>query len=889
MTEADLHAPLRENVRLLGDMLGQTLREQQGEALFALVERIRQVAVEARSSGAVDMRRLSELLTPLDEQQLLDVARAFSQFLNLANLAEQQHRVRLRRRRQGYDADIGSTESLRQVIQRLLDSGLSAETVRTTLSTLSVELVLTAHPTEVSRRTLIRKYDQMAEWLAALDRTDLGEDERGRCREGLRRSILSAWCTDEIRRERPTPVDEAKWGFATLEQSLWQALPVFLRELDDAASELLGGPLPAAVAPIRIASWMGGDRDGNPNVTASVTREVLRLARWMAADLYIRDVEELLADFAMHEASDELLAHTGPSAEPYRIVLRGLRERLRHTRAHMESLVNGAEPPGGDIIRCREDLLAPLMLIDRSLRACNMAALADGALRDTVRRAHAFGVTLLRLDIRQESSRHSAVLDAVTRYLGLGCYLDWSEAERQRFLLAELDSRRPLIDARFYRSEECTDEVREVLDTCAVIASESAEALGAYVISMATSPSDILAVMLLQRMMGVSSPMRVVPLFETLSDLQGAGATLRALLAVDSYREAVGDGQEIMIGYSDSAKDAGFLAAAWAQYRAQEELTALFAEHGIALTLFHGRGGSISRGGSPTRTALLSQPPGSVAGRIRVTEQGEVIRFKYGMPQIAIHNMEQYVAATLEATLLPPVAPGEDWRAEMAALTGQAVAAYREVVRDTPALVDYLRTVTPEQELTRLALGSRPARRKRAGGLASLRAIPWVFAWTQIRLMLPAWLGTGVALNSALADPQRRQVLDAMQRDWPFFQGMLDMLEMVLAKADVAVASYYEERLTRDRTLRELGAELRERLQGTVSALQGVSGRRDLLANNPVMRWSVQVRNPYTDPLHLLQAELMGRLRDTHEPDPRLESALMVTITGIAAGLRNTG
>lgn len=889
MSDTDLHAPLRENVRLLGDMLGQTLREQQGEALFALVERIRQVAVDARAGGAVDMRRLGQLLAPLDEQQLLDVARAFSQFLNLANLAEQQHRVRLRRRRRGYDADSGSTENLREVIQRLLASGLSVETVRETLTSLSVELVLTAHPTEVSRRTLIRKYDQMAEWLAALERTDLGEDEQARCRERLRRSILSAWCTDEIRRERPTPVDEAKWGFATLEQSLWQALPAFLRELDEAASDLLGGPLPVAVAPIRVASWMGGDRDGNPNVTAEVTREVLRLARWMAADLYIRDVEELLADFAMHEASDELLAVTGPSAEPYRVVLRSLRETLRNTRAHMEALINGHEPPPGPVLTGREALLAPLMLIDRSLRACNMAALADGALRDTLRRAHAFGITLLRLDIRQESSRHSAVLDAITRYLGLGAYNDWPEDKRQRFLLDELASRRPLIDSRFYGSEECTDDVREVLDTCAVIASESSEALGAYVISMATSPSDILAVMLLQRIMGVATPMRVVPLFETLSDLQGAADTLRALLAVDSYRAAVQQGQEVMIGYSDSAKDAGFLAAAWAQYRAQEQLTALFAEYGIPLTLFHGRGGSVSRGGSPTRAALLSQPPGSVAGRIRVTEQGEVIRFKYGLPQIAIHNMEQYVAATLEATLLPPTAATDDWRAEMETLTGQAVAAYREVVRDTPALVEYLRTVTPEQELTRLALGSRPARRKSAGGLASLRAIPWVFAWTQIRLMLPAWLGTGVALSTSLADPQRRPVLDAMQRDWPFFQGMLDMLEMVLAKADVAVATYYEERLTQDPALRALGAELRERLQGTVAALQGISGRRDLLANNPVMRWSVQVRNPYTDPLHLLQAELMGRLRDTKTPDARLESALMVTITGIAAGLRNTG
>src|SRR5690606_11956686 len=332
------------------------------------------------------------------------------------------------------------------------------------------------------------------------------------------------------------------------------------------------------------------------------------------------------------------------------------------------------------------------------------------------------------------------------------------------------------------------------------------------VISMAHSPSDLLAVMLLQREAGVRQPMRVVPLFETLADLEQAADTMTALLQIDWYREQVANGQEVMIGYSDSAKDAGFLGAAWAQFQAQEKLTALFQQHGIALTLFHGRGGSISRGGSPTRMALLSQPPGSVAGRIRVTEQGEVIRFKYGLPGVAADNLEQYLAATLEATLTPPRAPQPAWREEMARLTHTSVAAYREVVQKTPELVRYMRTVTPEQELTRLALGSRPARRKQDAGIGSLRAIPWVFAWTQIRLMLPAWLGTGAALQQALDDPERAGVLRDMLQHWRFFQGAVDMLDMVLAKADPAVAAYYEQRLTDDEALRALGASLRERL-----------------------------------------------------------------------------
>ncbi|HCE41041.1 MAG TPA: phosphoenolpyruvate carboxylase, partial [Alcanivorax sp.] len=484
--------------------------------------------------------------------------------------------------------------------------------------------------------------------------------------------------------------------------------------------------------------------------------------------------------------------------------------------------------------------------------------------------------------------RHTAALDAITRYLGLGGYGDWDEDQKQAFLLQELESRRPLIDEAFYRSDRCDGDVREVLDTCKVIAEQGPEGLGAYVISMARGPSDVLAVMLLQKIAGVRHPMRVVPLFETLDDLDNAGDTMTALLDIPLYKQRVVDGQEVMIGYSDSAKDAGFLGAAWAQFRAQERLTGLFRDHGVPLTLFHGRGGSISRGGSPTRMALLSQPPGSVAGRIRVTEQGEVIRFKYGRPSVAAYNLEQYLAATLEATLLPPGEPEEAWRERMQALTDVSVDGYRQVVRDDPALVGYLRTVTPETELSRLALGSRPARRKPGGGVETLRAIPWVFAWTQIRLMLPAWLGTGAALEAALDSPEETATVRAMAEHWPFFQGVIDMLEMVLAKADPRVAAWYEERLTDDPDLKRLGDTLRQRLSASVDALHRLTDREDLLVNNPVMRWSIRVRDPYTDPLHLLQAELMARLRG-RDGDDTLESALMVTIAGIAAGMRNTG
>ncbi|WP_444945791.1 phosphoenolpyruvate carboxylase [Microbulbifer sp. VTAC004] len=883
----DQNTPLREDVRLLGEELGSVLLEQAGEQLFDTVETIRQAAVESRSTGEMQVDRLRHLLDPLDDETLLEVARAFSQFLNLANIAEQRHRERLHRQHQRFSGDPDTDRGLRQVLEELKRAKIPSDEIHKVLQNLSVELVLTAHPTEVTRRTLIRKYDRVADLLAKLDRPDLTVEESQELRRHLHEQILSAWNTDEIRRERPTPVDEARWGFATIEQSLWQAVPQSMRAIEKELDLAELPPLPEDWVPIRFASWMGGDRDGNPNVTASVTRRVLLLARWMAADLYLRDVENLLADLSMHKASEELLAHTGPSHEPYRLVLRQIRNRLRNTRAQIEACINNQPKPKGETFTSGQ-LSEQLRLIDRSLRSMGLSAIADAQLKDTLRRLNCFGITLLRLDIRQESTRHADALDAITRYLGIGNYATWDEKRKLEFLLAELDNRRPLINADFYQTDFCDEDVREVLETCKVVAEQGTEGLGAYVISMAKKSSDVLAVMLLQKIAGVQQPMRVVPLFETLDDLNNAATTMSTLLNISQYKQRVLDGQEVMIGYSDSAKDAGFLGAAWAQFRTQEALTDIFRNHGIPLTLFHGRGGSISRGGSPTRMALLSQPPGSVAGRIRVTEQGEMIRFKYGRPAVAAYNLEQYVAATLEATLMPPAQPRPEWRNQMERLTDISVDSYREVVRDDPALVAYLRTVTPETELSRLALGSRPARRKPGGGVETLRAIPWVFAWTQIRLMLPAWLGTGTALEQALKHADEADTLREMNHQWPFFQGVVDMLEMVLAKSDTRVASWYEERLTDDQELIALGENLRERLSHTVSALQRLTGRESLLDNNPVMRWSIRVRDPYTDPLHLLQAELMARLRE-READTVLESALMVTIAGIAAGMRNTG
>lgn len=876
----DIDARLREDVHLLGELLGQTIRAQYGQGFLDKIELIRTGAKAARRGSAEGARQLTATLDGLGEEELLPVARAFNQFLNLANIAEQYHRIR---RRTPKEPEPFENRVLAELLGRLRKSGLGAEGLARQVAELEIELVLTAHPTEVARRTLIQKYDAIAAQLAAGDHSDLLPEERQAVQEKLQRLIAEAWHTDEIRRTRPTPVDEAKWGFAVIEHSLWQALPAFLRHVDRTLQETLGERLPLEAAPIRFASWMGGDRDGNPNVTAAITREVLLLARWMAADLYLRDVDSLAAELSMQQASDELRAEVGDVAEPYRALLKQLRERLRATRAWAERAIHTGEEPGAEVLQDNRELLEPLQLCYRSLQACGMGVIADGDLLDTLRRAATFGLFLVRLDVRQDSTRHAKAMGEITEYLGLGNYAEWDESVRQEFLLEELSSRRPLLPANY----QASPETAEVLATCRVVAQAPAASLGSYVISMAGQPSDVLAVQLLLKECGLQRSMRVVPLFETLDDLDNAGPCIDRLLSLDSYRTGLAGPQEVMIGYSDSAKDAGTLAAAWAQYRAQEALVDICRNHGVELLLFHGRGGTVGRGGGPAHAAILSQPPGSVAGRFRTTEQGEMIRFKFGLPDIAEQNLNLYLAAVLEATLQPPPVPEPAWREEMDRLAADGVLAYRAVVRENPQFVDYFREATPEQELGRLPLGSRPAKR-REGGVESLRAIPWIFAWTQTRLMLPAWLGWEDALFKAI-ERGEGALLGRMRKEWPFFTTRIDMLEMVLAKADREIAQLYDERLVQSE-LRPLGAHLRDLLSQSVRVVLGLTGQSQLLAHAAETRESIGVRNTYLDPLHLLQAELLARSRRcTGDACGGLEQAMLVTVAGIAAGLRNTG
>jgi phosphoenolpyruvate carboxylase len=878
----DPHKPLRDDVRLLGELLGATVRAQAGERIFATVERVRTRAKSGRAGNDADFRVLADELSRMPVEDALPVARAFAHFLHLANIAEQHHRVRRRREYLRDPAAPPQRGSCADGFARLLAAGITTDQLHASVSAMRIELVLTAHPTEVARRRLVQKHNRIAATLAQRDRPDLTAPEQDDLLAALRREIETAWGTSDVRLQRPTPIDEVRSGLIVFEQSLWEALPKYVRSVDRALRASTGRGLPIDAAPLRFGSWIGGDRDGNPFVTPDVTRRAVLLSRWVAAGLYLHEVEALRDELSLENASEELRARVPGSPEPYRELLRGVRRRLQATRTWIEiALESPGALPGPDVYLTAEPLAAELSLCHRSLGMMGQERIADGRLTDMLRRVAAFGVTLARLDIRQDSTRHTEALTAITSALGLGSYAEWDEAGRLAFLKRELASRRPLIPEDF----EPVPEVRDVLDTFRMIARAPAGSLGAYVITMSRTASDVLAVELLQKALRVAAPLRVVPLFETASDLQHAGAVMDTLLEDAWYRARTAGRQEVMIGYSDSAKDVGRLAAGWELFKAQEAIVSASARHGVRVTLFHGRGGSVGRGGGPTHLALQSQPPGSVDGTLRVTEQGEMLQALFGFPEIAVRTMEVYTTGTLDAWLTPVRAGSDAWRACMDRLAADARDAYRHVVYETPRFIDYFHASTPEGEIGGMNIGSRPARRGGGTSVAGLRAIPWQFAWTQTRLMLGAWLGVEEALDRAAARGEGA-LLRAMYREWPHFQSAIDLIEMVLAKADGRIAAEYDRRLV-PAELKPLGEDLRARLARAVRGVQTVSGHHDLLEATPVIRRSIDVRNPYVDPLNLVQVELLRRVRE--QPDPGIHTALMVTVNGIAAGLRNTG
>lgn len=832
-------AELKDTVRYLGKTLGETIKNQLGQEWLDRIEKIRKGGRASYQGDATCSEELKETFKTMSDSDLLTVGRAFAQFLNLGNIAEQE-----------YNAAMNVDASIDALFKHLDKAELTAEKVQDAVAKLNIDLVLTAHPTEVTRRTLIHKHKELANCLQAIHQESLSDVERKKIETRIADLIAQAWHTEEIRSVRPTPVDEARWGFSVIENSLWEAVPDFMRELDGRLNEDYEVSLPLDASPVQFSSWMGGDRDGNPFVTSKVTEQVLLLARKRAAKLFAIDLDRLQVELSMYDCNDALREKVGDANEPYRALLRPLVDKFIATRDGISDYLAGKNPDTSNWVESDDELIEPLMLCYQSLLDCGMQVVANGLLLDTIRRARVFGMHLLRLDVRQDSERHADVFSELTRYLGLGDYAQWSEADKQAFLLRELGSKRPLFPAQW----DASDDVKEVLDTCKVIAKHSKHGFGIYIISMASEPSDVMAVQLLLQESGVDWPMPVAPLFETLDDLNNSPDVMRKLLSIDWYRGYVKGRQFVMIGYSDSAKDAGALAAGWAQYQSQEALVAIADEFDVSLTLFHGRGGTIGRGGLPAHAAIYSQPPGSLDGGFRVTEQGETIRYKFGMPKLAKRSLGIYASAIIEAMLFPPPAPKEEWRELITAMAAQGRDNYRATVRHDKEFVPYFRVATPEQELGKLPLGSRPAKRKPQGGIESLRAIPWIFAWAQTRLVLPSWLGVMRAIDS-VKTPENEKVVNEMFSEWPFYRSRLSMLDMVFHKADPRISEAYDERLV-PKELKHFGEALRSELKESISSLLAITGDSDIMKNDPQGKESMEIRAGYLQPLHYLQIEL---------------------------------
>lgn len=869
----DLVTQLKDTIKYLGATLGETIETELGSEWLHRIEQIRHDGRASANGDEASTQKLAETLASLDNKSLLTIGRAFAQFLNLANIAEQE-----------FNTAATSADTLSLQLTNLLDNSgkeVSEDDIKKAIENLNVDLVLTAHPTEVTRRTNIHKHRELASQLLTLHSTEMSESERARSKTRVADLIAQAWHTEEIRSIRPTPVDEARWGYSVIENSLWEAIPEFMRELDEFLQTRFSQRLPLTAKPVQFSSWMGGDRDGNPFVTASVTQEVLHRARRRAAKLFLEDLHRLYTELSMNKCNDALREKIGDKKEPYRAILKPLIQKLELTR---EGKVDSKH-----WIQSTDELLAPLNTCYESLCECNMRVIADGALLDTLRRAHAFGAQLLKLDIRQDSQRHADVFSEITQYLDMGDYNEWSEEEKQAFLLKELSSKRPLVPKNWSPS----DDVQEVLDTCEVIANNDKAGFGIYIISMAREPSDVLAVQLLLQEAGVNWPMPVAPLFETLDDLNHSPQAMKALLGIEWYRHYINGRQYVMIGYSDSAKDAGSLAAGWAQYESQEALVNLASENNIQLTLFHGRGGTIGRGGLPAKAAIHSQPPGSLEGGFRVTEQGETIRYKFGMPQLAKRSLSLYASAVVEAVTSPPPAPKAEWRNIITQMANKGRDNYRQTVRHDKDFVPYFRVATPEQELGKLPLGSRPAKRKPQGGIESLRAIPWIFAWAQTRLVLPSWLGVMRAIDS-INTTENNPLVQEMIEQWPFFASRISMLDMVFKKADPKISAAYDKRLVPNE-LSHFGEALRKELTDSIDSLLSITGHEHMMEDDPHGRTSMNIRATYLQPLHYLQIELLDRIRKAEASEfsdndvETLERAMMVAITGIAVGMRNTG
>eukprot|EP00871_Galdieria_phlegrea_P002579 jgi/Galph1/3321/GphlegSOOS_G1961.1 len=929
----DFSSQLKSDIDHIRVSLLNTIRSHCGQQTYEAVEKVRELSFTYDTHQEdEDFEKLCTFIESLPEDQMLMTTSFFSNMCNIVNYADYAHRLRRRRAYERGDSEMFQRFSCDEIFHELLDHGFTAEDIYRNICQIRCEMVLTAHPTQAVRRSLLSKLARIAVCLLKRDRLDLTPSERERLEQILDCSLAALWRTDEVRRTKPKPEDEARSALQVVEDTIWQSVPRYIRSIDRSLARIGAPSLPLDAVPFLFGSWAGGDRDGNPFVTADVTRRVCLLNRLRALNLYLTEVEKLLFDLSIHYASDELLEYNKklpvanseylekeklkckefwnhvPPAEPYRLTLAYIRDRLTATKVHTEELLSDKPPSKPDgtvpIYTHIDELIEPLMIMYRSLHATGDGVIAEDHLKDFIRQAKCFGLELVRLDVRQEADKHTEAMSAITEYIGVGNYADWDENERLSFLNDILCSRRPLIPRHF----PCSESVQEILNTFQVCAELGATNLGAYIISMCMSPSDILLVnhttMILflavltmnnqvevfqREFCGENVTQHVVPLLETIHALQNAKSMMETLFSNPWYRKhlerSFGNVQEIMVGYSDSGKDGGRLTSAWELYKAQEQLTKLSEKYGITLRFFHGRGGTVGRGGGPQHLAILSQPPGTINKYFRVTIQGEVIQQDFGLPGLADRTLECYLTAILKAEMMPYSTVSTEWRQLMDAMSEVSYKTYRSVVYEKNNFVKYFRYATPEQEIGRLNIGSRPQKRK-DGGVETLRAIPWIFAWNQTRLHLPVWLGTGAAIGYA-KEINKMEVLRKMYDEWPFVHSYFDLMTMVLAKADSRISAKYDSVLV-PKELQSFGHSLRKLLAETIDSVLAVTGEKRLLDNDIVMQRAMDSRRQWLTPMHIVQVEILKRLRAGVESETAIDT-LVISMKAIAAGMQNTG
>ena len=925
----DKDRPLRDDIRLLGRILGDTVREQQGAATFDLVENVRQSGVRfAREGKLEDRLALNALLDGVPPDTIVSVVRAFAYFLQLANIAEDAHLIRRRRAHDiARDAPIAGTMAF---ALNTITPAATAHDIAMFFASANIAPVLTAHPTEVQRQSIQRAMQSIAALLDRQERIERTPDEQNEDNRELQQLVLTLWNTRMVRPSRLQVIDEVKNGIHYFNSTFLTELPRLYAQTEDALRARFPDSDWELPNFFHIGSWIGGDRDGNPFVTADVLKESLRLQSSAALSFYLAEVHALGEDLPLSElllpvtpALQELSKRSPDTSaqrldEPYRRGLIGIYARLAATAKALDSTEPVRKAVGEAEAYPRvQAFVDDLLVIRDSLRINKVARLANGRLRRLIRAATVFGFHLAPIDLRQNSDVHERVVGELLDKAGVCVnYAKLSEAERIALLDREVSGTRPLYASYLTYSDETRKELAIVVAARELRLKYGEVTLPHYIISKCDGVADLLEVVLLQKEAGLmfndadgglhAVALQVIPLFETIEDLRCAAATMDAAFKLPLYRSLVasrGNVQEVMLGYSDSNKDGGFLTSGWELFQAEDSLLRVFAAHGVKLRLFHGRGGSVGRGGGPSYQAIRAQPAGTVDGQIRITEQGEVITSKYATPDVGRHHLETLMAATLEASLLGrKEAESAEYGVKLEAvypimtrLSELAFRAYRGLVYETPGFSQYFRESTPLLEIATLNIGSRPSARTKSGRIEDLRAIPWVFSWAQCRLLLPGWYGFGTAVEQWLAEtPNGLVVLQQLARTWPFFRDQLANMDMVLAKSDLAVASRYAE-LVADVELRDaIFGRIRSEWYRTRDAVLAITGQSRLLEGNPALERSIATRFPYIDPLNHLQVDLLRRHRaamseSSGEASERIERGIHLTINGISAGLRNSG